>query len=171
MSQNNSSGSLIKLWPVLLDHFTLAVGADSEDSNGLDAGAVYVFSESGGVWSSPGRILASNGEKNDSFGYSVSLSGDGNTLVVGAYREDGTGNGVSQPPSDDQAFNDGAYGAAYVYTLISGTWSEQAYLKSRKTDPTSSFGISVSTNGESTVVGAYQEAVDGNAGAGAAYVF
>ncbi|WP_210448057.1 FG-GAP repeat protein, partial [Vibrio crassostreae] len=65
---------------------TLAVGADSEDSNGLDAGAVYVFSESD--WSSPWRIVASNGEKNDSFGYSVSLSGDGDTLVVGAYRDE-----------------------------------------------------------------------------------
>jgi hypothetical protein len=149
---------------------TLAVGADSEDSNGLDAGAVYVFSESGGVWSSPRRIVASNGEEKDSFGYSVSLSGDGNTLVVGAQREDGAGNGVSQLPNDDQAFNDGA-GAAYVYSLISGDWSEQAYLKSLQTDPSSLFGISVSTNGESTVVGAYLEAVDEHAEAGAAYVF
>ncbi|MFL9806314.1 hypothetical protein AB6D40_022685 [Vibrio cyclitrophicus] len=148
---------------------TLAVGAESEDSNGLDAGAVYVFSESGGVWSSPRRIVASNGESYDSFGYSVSLSGDGNTLVVGAYREDGTGNGVSQVPSADQSGD--AYGAAYVYSFISDIWSEQAYLKSLKTDPTSSFGISVSTNGESTVVGAYREAVDEKTEAGAVYVF
>ena len=146
---------------------TLAVGAENEGSY---AGAVYVFSESGGVWSSPQRIVASNGESFDSFGYSVSLSGDGNTLVVGAYREDGAGNGVSQLPNDDQAFSDGA-GAAYVYSLISGDWSEQAYLKSLQTDPSSHFGISISTNGESTVVGAYREAVDEKTEAGAVYVF
>jgi hypothetical protein len=151
------------------DGKTLAVGADGENSNGSDAGAVYVLSESGGVWSSPGRIVASNGESYDSFGNSVSLSGDGNTLVVGAYREDGTDNGVSQVPSADQSSD--AYGAAYVYSFISETWSEQAYLKSLQTDSTSAFGISVSTNGESTVVGAYREAVDDKTEAGAAYVF
>jgi hypothetical protein len=145
---------------------TLAVGADRENSF---SGAVYVFS--GGVWSSPQKVFASNGESNDSFGYSVSLSGDGNTLVVGAYQEDGTDNGVSQPPTSADQPSNSAYGAAYVYSLISGDWSEQAYLKSLQTDPTSAFGYSVSTNGETIAVGAYRETVDLKLEAGATYVF
>ena len=76
---------------------TLAVGAKGEDSKlpGVSsmrmkiiistskAGAVYVFSRSGTTWTQQAYVKASDTEAGDEFGYSVSLSSDGNTLAVG----------------------------------------------------------------------------------------
>jgi trimeric autotransporter adhesin len=47
----------------------------------------------------------------------VALSGDGSTLAVGAYFEDGNSNLVTDS------------GAVYVFTLSGSTWSQQAYIK------------------------------------------
>jgi len=57
----------------------------------------------------------------DVFGWSVSLSGDGNTLAVGATLEDGSGTGVN-PTSNEGALDSGA---VYVYTRTGATWSFQ----------------------------------------------
>src|SRR5215471_8332781 len=75
------------------DGNTLAVGAPGEasaatginntspgqgDNSASIAGAVYVFVRSGASWSQQAYIKASNAEANDFFGFSVSLSADGN---------------------------------------------------------------------------------------------
>ncbi|MBI5481686.1 MAG: FG-GAP repeat protein [Deltaproteobacteria bacterium] len=70
------------------------------------AGAAYVFVGSGAAWSQPARLLASDGDASDRFGYSVSASGD--TAVVGAMcapRDFLTGCGP---------------GAAYVFVITKG---------------------------------------------------
>ena len=65
---------------------TLAVGAvgkNSEVSNDIDVGAVYVFiRDNVDDWSQQDFIRASNAEAGDLFGAPVALSGD--TLAVGA---------------------------------------------------------------------------------------
>src|SRR5579883_1227539 len=81
------------------DGNTLAVGSTGEASSatGINgnqtdtsmegAGAVYVFSRSGGTWAQQAYVKASNTGGTDignQFGYSVALSGDGNTLAVGS---------------------------------------------------------------------------------------
>ncbi len=84
-------------WSVALSGDTLVVGAWGEDSNATGvggdqgnnlaeyAGAAYVFVRSGGLWSQQAYLKASNTGADDGFGSSVALSGD--TLVVGANRE------------------------------------------------------------------------------------
>jgi hypothetical protein len=108
------------------DGNTLAVGAHFEDSNATgdptnnsaqDSGAVYVFTRSDSSWSQQAYVKASNTGENDRFGQSVALSGDGSTLAVGAYFEDGNSNLVTDS------------GAVYVFTLSGSTWSQQAYIK------------------------------------------
>ena len=47
-----------------------------------NAGAVYVFTRSGGVWTQQAYLKASNTDAWDGFGNSVAIEGD--TLVVGA---------------------------------------------------------------------------------------
>jgi acetyltransferase-like isoleucine patch superfamily enzyme len=104
---------------VALSGDTLAVGAYPEDSaatgvNGDqssnaagNSGAVYMFTRSGGAWSQQAYLKASNTDANDQFGFSsVALSGD--TLVVGAYREDSDATGVNGDQSSNVADNAGA---------------------------------------------------------------
>jgi hypothetical protein len=174
------------------DGNTLVVGAPNEDSNATGvggsqadnsstfSGAVYVFTRAGTVWSQQAYIKASNTGDSDLFGLTLSISGDGNTLAVGAYREDGGGVGINPADSDTATFS----GAAYVYVRSAGVWSFQAYIKSSNSESFDGFGWSqaLSYDGNTMLVTAYGEmsnatGVDGDqtdntiSGAGAAYLF
>ena len=164
------------------DGNTLAVGAVGEASSatGVDgdqadtsmpgAGAVYVFARTDGKWSQQAYVKASNtGEKSDGdqFGYSVALSGDGNTLASGAISERSAATGINGNQNDKSA--DGA-GAVYVFVRAGGKWAQQAYVKPWNTTARGNlFGYSVglSGNGDTMAVGAYDE----ERGKGAAYIF
>ena len=169
------------------DANTLAVGAPMEDANGLylaiDSGAVYVFRRAGGwaeaaylkgwapMWASlnfnfgtglglssdgntlvvgsPGAVgnaqkagtgaahaftfgtqwtlstilHASNGDNFDGFGEAAAISADGSTIVIGMSREDSSGAQLDNSAQDT--------GAAYVFRLAAGTWTQLKYLKAR----------------------------------------
>jgi len=106
------------------DGSTLAVGAVNEDSaatgvdgnqssdTATDAGAVYVFVRSGHVWVQEAYLKAPNPEAYDQLGVSVALSGDGLTLAVGAWNEDGGAPGIGGDQADNSV---GGAGAVYVY--------------------------------------------------------
>jgi hypothetical protein len=70
------------------DGNTCVVSARQEDTGGSNAGAAYIFTRSGSTWSQQQKLMASDAEANDWFGYSCSISSDGNTCVVGARFED-----------------------------------------------------------------------------------
>ncbi|MBL8804140.1 MAG: FG-GAP repeat protein [Planctomycetes bacterium] len=168
---------------------TLVVGAYSEDSdatgvngnqasnNATDSGAVYVFVRSGGVWSQQAYLKASNTGQFDEFGVAVAISGD--TLVVGANREDSSATGVN----GSQANNAFDAGAAYVFIRSGGVWSQQAYLKASNTGNNDWFGVSVAIDQDTAVIGARYEDSDAtgvngsqanntaSVDSGAAYVF
>ncbi len=72
------------------DGNVLAVGAVYNDENGSDSGQVRVFQNISGVWTQIGLNI--NGEGiNDNFGISLSLSGDGSTVAIGATNNDANG--------------------------------------------------------------------------------
>jgi hypothetical protein len=175
------------------DGGTLAVGATGEDSNAngidgnqadnsaSDSGAVYVFSRSGIYWPQQAYIKASNADSGDSFGGSISLSGDGNTLAVGALYEGSNATGIDGNQTDNSA---SISGAVYVFTRSGSTWAQQAYVKASNTDSLDGFGrsVSLSDDGNILAVGASAEdsnatGIDGNqadnsvSGSGAVYVF
>jgi cysteine-rich repeat protein len=175
------------------DGSTLAVGARIENSaaTGINgdqtnnsapaSGAVYVFTRSGTVWSQQAYIKASNTSVSDEFGYSISLSGDGSTLAVGAVGEDSAATGINGNQTDNSATN---AGAVYVFARSGTAWSQEAYVKASNTGATDNFGYSVALSGDGSVlaVGAYLEdsaatstngsQADNSApNAGAAYVF
>jgi hypothetical protein len=134
------------------------------------AGAVYVFTRAGGTWVQQAYVKASNtGEKSDGdqFGYSVALSGDGNTLATGAISEDSAATGINGNQADNSA--DSA-GAVYVFARAGGAWSQQAYVKPwNTTNRGNLFGYSVglSGNGDTLAAGSYDE----ERGKGAVYIF
>jgi CO dehydrogenase/acetyl-CoA synthase epsilon subunit len=177
------------------DGNTLAVGAHNEDSNavGIDgdqandlstnSGAVYVYGRDGmGAWSQQAYVKASNTGNGDLFGQSVALSGDGNTLAVGAYNEDSNAVGIDGNQASNLSTNSGA---AYVLVRDGmGAWSHQAYVKASNTGVADFFGYHVALADEGNVLGvaAFFEdsdaiGIDGDQAnnntltAGAAYVF
>ncbi|WOI22352.1 hypothetical protein [Nonlabens ulvanivorans] len=107
------------------DGSTLAVGASKEDtlSSGInstetlngqtDSGATYIYKRTGINWAQEAYIKANNSNANDEFGYSVSLSGDGNYLAVGARNEDSNATGINGDQANDLSINSGA---VYIYT-------------------------------------------------------
>ena len=139
------------------DGNTVIAGAYKEDTGGSDTGAAYIFTRSGSTWTEQAKIQASDKEATDRFGYSVSISGDGNTAVVGAYLED-TG--------ADRA------GSAYIFTRSGSTWTEQAKIQASDKEAVDFFGGSVAISGDGNTVAVGSEGEDtGGANAGAAYIF
>ena len=125
-----------------------------DDDNGV--GAVWVYTRSGGVWSQQGPKLVGTGAIGPfgaGQGVSVSLSGDGNTAIVGG------------PYDDDFA------GAAWVYTRSGGVWSQQAKLVGTGAvgplGAEQGFSVSLSSDGNTAIVGGPLD----NTNAGAAWVF
>ncbi len=139
---------------------TVAVlGAPGDDEMGTDAGAAHVVSSSGGAWSQQAKLVTEDGDSSDNFGWSVALSGDGRTAVVGADQE--------ADPNGDQA------GAAYAFSGSGGSWSRQAKLAAEDGDSEDHFGWSVALSGDgsTTVVGAPRDEDPNGEHAGSAYVF
>lgn len=150
------------------DGNTLVVGATFEDGSatgigGIDnndasgSGAAYIFSRTGAVWSSSVYVKASNAQANDNFGKSVSISGDGKTIAVGAPSEDSPATGVGGDQGDSSAGS--SSGAVYIFLLTGSTWSQEAYVKALLPFRSDQFGSSVSLNGlgNSLIVGAIGE--------------
>ena len=122
-------------------------------------------------------LKASNTGAGDEFGSAVAVFGD--TVVVGAPKEDSDSVGVNGDQANDDAPDSGA---VYVFVRSGSSWSQQAYIKASNTDAIDLFGTFLSLSGDTLVVGAFGEdsnatGVNGDqndnaAGeAGAAYVF
>src|SRR5439155_24658260 len=79
----------------------------------------------------PHRDLHSFPTRRSSDLNAVALSGDGNTLAVGAIGEASSTTGIDSTPNE---LAPGA-GAVYVYTRNAGTWSQQAYVKASTPGP------------------------------------
>ncbi|MEZ5978866.1 MAG: integrin [Planctomycetota bacterium] len=131
---------------------TIVVGAPFEDGAGpisTDFGAVYVFVRNGGVWSQQALLTPAVRGSRDEFGRAVAIDGD--TIAVGAAKEDGSGVGLSGDPNDDSS---NWSGAAYVFVRSGSTWTEQAYVKQSTNAPSDRFGFWVDVDGDTLVVGA-----------------
>lgn len=136
------------------DGTTALVGSEDEDSNGEDAGAVYVF-EGTTKWTETAKFTPADGEKDDAFGWSVALGGD--TALVGA-------------PGDEDP-NGLAAGTAYVFERANDGWTEAAKLVPTDGESLARFGHSITLVDDTVLVGAVFDSNPNGNGAGAAYVF
>ena len=114
-------------------------------------------------------------------GFGAAVSGDGNTVVIGAPHEGSAAPGVNGNQADNTAH--GA-GAAYVFVRSGNGWTQQAYLKASNPHMGAEFGhaVAISADGNTIAVSAFWEAsaatgINGDQtdrsipNAGAVYVF
>jgi hypothetical protein len=126
-------------------------------------GAAWVFTQSGGIWSQQGdKQVGTTGAKSESEqGFSVALSGDGNTAIVGAPGEETLPSGATVAMSN---------GAAWVFTRSGTTWTPQQKLvgtSATTSNPGKGFSVMLSGDGNAALVGGPTD----NANTGAAWVF
>lgn len=142
------------------DGNTAIIGATNKDTAPYtDSGAAYVYTRSGGVWTLQQQLTASDKASFDEFGYSVSLSGDGNLALVGA-------------PYKTVGANASA-GKAYVFTRSGGVWTQTQILTANPASASNIFGFSVWVSRDKTkaFVGLPGYTYISTPNAGAVYVY
>ena len=117
------------------DGNTALVGGYNDNTG---VGAAWIFSHSSGSWKQVGGKLTGTGNIGAaSGGWSVALSGDGNTAIVGGNADHG------------------GIGAAWVFTQSGGVWTQQAELTASGETGAGQFGMAValSSNGSTALIG------------------
>ena len=138
---------------------SVVVGARYDDDGGSQSGSAYLFTKPGSGWATTSthaaKLTASDPSINDRLGHSVGISGD--TVVVGAYGDDGIG-------SDS--------GSAYVFTKPGSGWAttstHAAKLTASDAAASDNFGRFVGIDAASgrVIVGNYPDA-----GSATAYIY
>src|SRR3984893_11587848 len=95
-------------------------GCDNDYKTDTSTGAVYVFVRNAGTWTEQAFIKSSHPNKEDWFGSRLNLSGEGNTLAVGAQLENGGSKGINGNQADLSAEDSGAL---YLFTRSGTTWT------------------------------------------------
>ena len=135
------------------DQFAV-IGARGKDTNGSNAGGVYVFSRTATGFAQQAILLPTDGEVGDKFGAAVAISG--NYLFAGA------------PEADNEAIN---MGAAYVFEWNGTKWTEKSKFFAPNRTDYDQFGYSVAMHGEYAVVGAPTQDDKGMINIGVAHVY
>ncbi len=135
---------------IALDHFFVAVGAKWDDARGSNSGSVYVFITPSG--SQITKLLPSDGEANDEFGYSVAVANG--IVAVGAPFWD-----------NEKGLN---YGSAYLFDAETGV--QLAKLIPSDGQAGDEFGFSIALANGIVAVGARLDDANGT-DSGSAYLF
>ena len=111
------SGDRLFVTADLEDGAATGFGGDATDNTAANSGAGFLFIRMMGVWSEAGYFKATNTGSGDNYGGGADGLGtraamDGNTLIVGTYREDSDTDDVDGDATDNSA---NEAGAAYVY--------------------------------------------------------
>lgn len=129
------------------------VSSHHDDERGTWSGSAYIYQRDGELWKEQGKVNVKDGAENDSFAFSVDISGD--TLIGGMPQDDDDG-----PDS----------GSAYIFVRVGEKWNEKQKLTARDADAGDIFGSSVSIDGDYAIVGSLWDD-DAGSRSGAAYVF
>jgi hypothetical protein len=100
LATDGAAGDMFGWWSVSLSGTGALIGSMRDDDYGTSSGSAYIFRRTGTTWAQEAKLLASDGEAEDYFGYAVSL--DDNIALVGAYLDDDNGTNA---------------GSAYVFNL------------------------------------------------------
>lgn len=134
-------------WSVDVDDGRIAVGAFLADPDGRsNAGAVYVFEQDGGAWVQRQKLVPAAAQPGDFTGISLSLDGD--QLLVGAYGADLDG---------------AASGTAVLFRYQDSLWVEGESLRGSASSGQQS-GYAVAIQGAEAALGAPQASLAGQPG-------
>ncbi len=151
------------------DYAVVGAFNEDEDASGgntkSNAGSAYIFKNNGGTWTQVQKIVNSDRNFNDHFGYSVAISGD--YIAVGAVWEDEDVSGMNPL---------GFAGSAYIFKNNAGTWTEVQKIVSSDRAVQDYFGQSIAISGDYIIVGVQYEDENVSGGstqseAGSAYIF
>jgi hypothetical protein len=122
------------------DGSIVAIGATGNDGNGTAAGHVRLYAWNGSAWNQLGSDIDGEAEEDNS-GYSVSLSSDGSTVAIGAFRNDGNG-------SDS--------GSTRLYKWDGLSWNQLGLdIDGEAAGDRSGDSVSLSSDGSIVAIGAY----------------
>ena len=128
-------------WSIAMssDGSRVAIGAEWNDGNGVDAGHVRVYDLVGSTWTQVGSDI--DGEAaGDRSGASVAMSSDGSRVAIGAHWNDGTGTNA---------------GHVRVYDLVGSTWTQVgADIDGEAAVDLSGWNIAMSSDGSRVAIGA-----------------
>ncbi|MEI9934544.1 MAG: hypothetical protein WDM71_06755 [Ferruginibacter sp.] len=129
-----------------------AIVGGYDDNN--SQGAVWIYTNSGGVWTQQTKLVGTGniGIGGALQGYSVSISSDGNTAIVGGW------------------YDNSGQGAAWIFTRSGGVWIQQAKLVGTGaigSDIYQGQSVSISSDGNTAIVGGKAD----NGGQGAAWIY
>ena len=108
----NSNGTLLAVGARLEDSMSIGINNNAQDNAAIDSGAAYIYTRNGGTWLQQAYIKAPNTEAFDEFGTALALSGNGQTLAVGATGEDSIATGINNNQDNNNATGSGA---VYLY--------------------------------------------------------
>ena len=119
---------------VALSGSNLVIGSpNATTTTAIEAGAAYVYAQSGSQWSAVTKLSALDGQFGDQFGYSVGISGG--EIAVGA------------PNNSYDA------GAIYTFLQSASQWESQQKLVGLCIGPTEQFGWTLVLSGNTLLVG------------------
>lgn len=146
---NDQSGYSVSL---SADGNRVAIGAPFNDDSGNNSGQVRVYELSAGAWTQVGADI--DGESVDeTSGYSVSLSADGNKVAIGA------------PFNDDNATGSGQ---VRIYEFNTGVWSQLGSdIDGEATFDQSGLSLDLSSDGNTVAIGSIN---NGGGGSGSGHV-
>lgn len=172
--RNNSTGNwefqqkLINQMPANDDKFGHAVSIDGDyiiigaylddesNINNTGSASIYKRNINSNVWEFQQKLINSNANPSDNFGYDVSISGD--YIIVGAKEDD-----ISVNPNAGSA-------SIFKRNTSTNVWEFQQMLTDNNINSSELFGNSVSINGGYAVVGVPQDTENAVFG-GAAQIF
>lgn len=135
-----------------VDGDLIVCGAYEADVGAFQSGAAYVYRHNAGTWTEESKLVASDTDDQDNFGWASDVSGD--LVVVGSRRD--AAPGVEA-------------GSVYVYQDGGGSWNELDKLIAPAGMPGDQMGGSIAINAGRVVAGAIQADTIAGLNAGAAY--
>ena len=139
------------------------IGSYGDDDNGASSGSAYIFEYNilSQIWIETYKIKPdlSDAGSNDYFGYSVDISENGNTIIIGSYRDG----------------HSGSYsGSVYIFEKnnIDNNWIQTSKLIANDATSNQYFGqkVSISNDGTVAIIGARGDSVN-SVYSGAVYIF
>lgn len=118
------------------DSNTIVIGAEVGNN---DVGSVWVYEKNGNVWEyQSGPLIGTGSTGIARHGYSVAISGDGNTIAESGVRNS----------------NGSSFGSVWVYTRTGNIWTEQAgpLIPTGITNNNVGYSISLSYDGDVMVI-------------------